>query len=427
MLVTGLLAACCFHGSAHAQMIEQYVPTDIPGYEANMSGSVTNRMNSQGQPTGIELGDFVILPALNESAGYNSNTLGAPNSGSAEIETQANLAANSNWSRNALKLSFNLDDHRFLDVPTASYTNWTAAAEGSLNLGNDTANLAYSHSLLNLAATSIGVAGITTPVPYTMDDIRGSYLKLLGRVGLIPSIELENFTFGAAGPGGQNSYANLNHRTETGSLAARLERVPGNAVVVVLRASVAQFDNDHTEDYSDYLGLLGLDMQGDPVLQYRLLVGVESRHFSSAMATTKTIPSFELNVVWTPTELDTITITGTHRMNDPTSPFVGEQDSLDGRLQYDHELRETLFVSAFTEAIKSNSRSAAPAEENFSQTQYGAGIAVNWEINRHLSATINYNFNRNENSNGLHGSTNIAYSSPSFSSNEILIGFRIYE
>ena len=33
----------------------------------------------------------------------------------------------------------------FLALPSASYTNWAAAAGGALTLGNDTATISFSH------------------------------------------------------------------------------------------------------------------------------------------------------------------------------------------------------------------------------------------------------------------------------------------
>ena len=80
-----ICGASCAAKDAHAQLIQQYFPADIPGYSPNFSASVVNRMDAQDQAEGVEVGDFVIRPELSETAGYDSNTLGTPNSGSTRL------------------------------------------------------------------------------------------------------------------------------------------------------------------------------------------------------------------------------------------------------------------------------------------------------------------------------------------------------
>jgi hypothetical protein len=69
-------------GSAHAQLVDEFFPGAIPGYQANQSGSVINRIQNLDARPGVEVGDFVIRPEASESAGYDSNLLGQPGTGS---------------------------------------------------------------------------------------------------------------------------------------------------------------------------------------------------------------------------------------------------------------------------------------------------------------------------------------------------------
>jgi energy-converting hydrogenase Eha subunit B len=54
---------------AHAQLVQQYFPADIPGYSGNFGASVVNRMMMLNQTNGIEVGDFIIRPVVSENAG----------------------------------------------------------------------------------------------------------------------------------------------------------------------------------------------------------------------------------------------------------------------------------------------------------------------------------------------------------------------
>jgi hypothetical protein len=414
-------------GLAQAQLIEQYFPSDIPGYTPDFSASVVNRMEMQDQSDGVEIGDFVIRPSINENAGYDSNTLGRSDSGSTELETSAGLQANSDWTRNALNFSFNVDNLRYFDVPVASYTNWTLGAGGSVNLGDDVASLGYTHLALNLAATSLGVIGVETPVPYSVDDIRASYLKLFGRISLTPGFEFEHYGFGQGGSGDQPNYQSLTHHVEIGSLTGRFEASPGDALVLILRPSFAQFDHDSANNYSDIAGFAGIDVRGARIIQYRILFGFEHRSFSDHSTPSVTTPTFELDAVWTPTELDTITATGVHRLDDPSSPFARDEDLLDGRLELDHELRTNLFLTGYVEAARSNSRAAIANIGSVEQTQVNAGASAVWNINRHLSGTISYGYSLNDSPRAATTAAQFVSNNHNFSSNRILIGFRLYD
>ena len=410
---------------AHAQLIQQYFPADIPGYATGFSPSVTDRMDLQEQAEGVEVGDFVVKPSLAESVGYDSNTLGASHSGSSEIDSNAALRINSDWDRDAIGGSFSVDDHRYLALPSASFRNWTAGLGGALNLGNDTATLAYSHLALNLTATDLGVFGIQAPVPYSVDDVRASYLRLFGRFSLTPSFEFENFSFGQSHGTIHVNYDSLNHQSESGALMARYEFSPGDSAVETLRVSQAQFSIAPSSNYSDIQELLGLEFRGDGVIQYRALGGIEHRKFSQAGAKTLNTPTFELEAVWTPTELDTVTLTGTRQLDDPTSPFAAGSTATDGRVELDHELRTNVFVLVNAEAGHSDARPSVTGLNSINQTEFAFGASAIWDLNRNLRGTLTYGYNSRMTENKATPLS--AAGSGNFTSNIIWLGVSIFE
>ncbi len=295
LLAVGVVAS--ISGNAHAQLIQQYFPTNIPGYSTDFSPSVIDRMNLQEQAEGVEYGDFVFRPNLSENFGYNSSALGAPNSASSVMETNASLRVNSDWTRNSIGASFNVDNQRFFALPFANFTNWNAGLGGSLLVGNDTMTIAYSHLNLHLTATELGVSGIVAPVPYGVDDARLSYTKLFSRFSVTPSFEFENFSFGQAGEPLPVNYDSLNHHVESGGVTTRYEFSPGNAAEGTIRVSEANFSLEPSSNYSDIQIFGGLDFSGDGVIRYRTLFGFEIRKFPNGTTQTLTTPTFELDVV----------------------------------------------------------------------------------------------------------------------------------
>jgi len=415
----------CVVNDAQANLIEAYFPSDIPGYQPDFSASVADRMQQQDIAGGIELGDFVVRPNLNENAGYDSDTLGQAHSGSAAVETDASLQADSDWARDALNLSLDVDNHRYLDVPAASFTNWRFGAGGSISLGDDTATIGYSHLALNLGATSLGAIGVVTPVPYAVDDVRASYLKLFGRFSLTPRFEFENYAFGQSGGPTSLSYKSLSHHVETAGLTARFEGAPGDAVVLILQPSFAQFARLPADNYSDYAGFVGLDARGERIIQYRALVGLEHRSFADHVTKSVTTPTFELDLIWTPTRIDTLTATAEHELDDPTAPFARDDDVLDGRVELDHELRRNVFLVGYAQGSRSNTRLSIAGAGAIRQSQLAAGASAVWNFSRYVSGTMSYGYTLNETAGSSAATSSLVSSANNFASNSILIGLRL--
>lgn len=428
----GLLALATFCTTAYAspakaQLIQQYFPDDLPGYAPDFTISTLNRMYYQQTSPGVELGGFVIRPEISENAGDNSNTLGEAGSASSLLESRADAEIDSDWERDSLKLNFYVDNIRYFEVPAASYTNWQAQAAGSFLLGNDRLKYQYAHSGFNLAATSLGVIGVTTPVGYTVDDMRVAYLKLFSRFSLTPAFEFENVAFGKSGGNVDPSYANITHHSEFESVAGRYEATPGNAAILILRGSQAQFPNAPGDHYLDEAGFAGIDFAGDGILQLRALAGVEHRSFSSQTAKSATIPTFEIAFLWMPTQLDTFNLTGIRRLDDPISPFALDSKILDGRLGLDHELREDVFLSAYAEIQKSDSALTDYGSDAETQTQFNGHVSANWNVTSHITASLSYDYNTT--SSHANGAAPAAFDNayPNFDSQTILIGVKFYE
>lgn len=415
-------------GAAHAQLVRQYFPSDIPGYSPDFSASVVQRELQNSRAQGLEVDSFVIRPSLTEGSGYNSNTLGIPGSGSTELNSAASVHLNSDWTRNAVGVAVSADDHRYLGIPMASYTNWSASVGGSLSLGADTATLAYSHLGLNLAATDLGVFGVVDPVPYSVNDVRLGYSALRGRFSVSPSFEFENFSFGT--PSGVNtiSYNSLSHRDEIGTLTTRYELSTGNAAVMILRGIGAQFDTVSNNNYTDVAGFAGLDFRSDALIQYRLLIGGETRRFLGTDGTSVSSPTAELDAIWTPRRTDTVTATFARRLDDPESPFARNQTITDFRLQLDHELRRSIFLRAFGEFGISDSRSVVAGAASVNQTQLHFGSSATWQINRYVGTTLSYGYSKSSFGNDTQSTVAFYGSSHSaFTSNNILLSVTLSE
>ena len=428
------------HAAMAQQLIQQYFPSDVPGYAPDFSASVTNRLITQNLAQGINVGSFNVRPYASEGFGYNSNTLGLPNTGSSSESTSAGISARSDWGRDSVGASVSVNDQRYLDIPVASYTNWSAGLGGSVSLGRDLVTAAYSHLVLHLSADDLGVLGVTTPAPYNVDDVRLSYTTLPGRFSITPAFNYENFSFGQSAGAANINYSALSHQIEAGSLTTRYEVSTGNAVVAILRGSSAQFFPNAgaaNNGYGDVIGLLGLDFRADALVQYRFLIGGEHRGFSNAGFASATTPTAEIDASWTPTRRDTVTVSAFRRLDDPESPFARNQTITLALLQYDHEVRRNVFLRLRGSIGDSESQSNIPGQRNADQTQYTAGASATWRVNRYLSTSLSYGYNHSHSSSNVSrvdeitafGTTVTAFGTGinSFTGNTVSISATIFE
>jgi hypothetical protein len=416
-------------GRARAQLVDEYFPGQIPGYQANLSSSVTNRIETMDDPAGVEVGDFVIRPQASETVGYDSNLLGQPNTASPSLSTSAGVKINSDWDRDAVGVSAHVNENQFFNLPIANYTSWGTAIGGTLTLGNDALSAGYSHQLNFLSAEDLGVTGILSPVPYSVDDVRVSYYKLFSRFSITPSFEYENFTFGQSQGAEAINYDGLNHQTEIGALTGEYAVSPGNAVIAILRGTAAQFNpvpGGTLNNYNDVAGFLGVDFESGSLIQYRALIGAESRTFTSSNQPTVTTPTFELDAMWEPTEVDTVTGIVSRELNDPASPFASNQTVTLARVQLDHQLRENLFLRGSAQYATSLSPSNTPGFSSLNESQVNLGARLLWNVARHLDATLSYGFSNGQSTGGFDASQPENGGS-TFTSNSIVLGISIFD
>ncbi len=419
-----------FSYEAQAQLIAKYFPNELPGYSADSTGSVAMHQILQNIHPGIPVGEYFIKPAASQSFGYNTNILGAPDTSGATINTSASLGVTSNWRRHAIGASVSVNNTAYPTLSAANQTNWTAAIGGSVNVGKDQISSGYSHYVMHLSATDLGNFGISYPIPYSADDFRVSYRKNWSRLALIPSASYDKFSFGQAG--GTSAFAGrdteaLGHQLETQTLQGRFEISKGNALVAILRGTEAQFLAVQGTTPSDYVsggGFLGLDMRASSVLQYRALVGGETRHFVRSSTRAITTPTAEVDVIWMPDRMSTVTLTGQRGLFDPTSPFSRNQVMSTVRIQVDHELRRNIFIRGFTFMGITDSRPTGSEDDlkTRRQTQFNFGASVNWKINRDFTLSLSYSHTTSYTKNGVTAVLDNGIAHATFTSNTFAVG-----
>ncbi len=381
-------------GPVRAQIIARDFPASLPGYETDMTLPMPYEDPRAATAAGLRFGDVLVTPTVGESLGFNSNPLGSGGGGSGVAESTASVSLDSDWARDAVSARLSVDDQRYLELPIASQTNWTAAAGGAVDVLGSRIDLGYSHLAENLGPQQLGTLGVTAPVPYAVDDLRLDDDLVFGRVRLVPAIEYSMLSFGTAS-GSFGNYGSLDRTTETGTLTGLFELSKARSLVVLLRDTTAQYrrqaGGNPNANYNDALVFVGVDLQADPVIRLRALLGGETRQFGSPLHSSATTPAAEIDVIWQPTRLTQVTLSVSRRFEDAASLQSNSATVTDGRIEIDHALLRDVALSAFADIGTSDFQSGLQGI-SYGQTQENFGFSATWTVMRHVELVGTYEY-----------------------------------
>jgi hypothetical protein len=376
-----------------AQVIDQYLDTAIPGYGTAPGVTVASREHPEYDATGVRVGEFTLLPVLDESAGYDDNVTGTEHPhGSLLIDTTARVDAVNQMSDGSLAASLSVDDNEFPDQPTQSYTNWTAALGGTHDFGEDTLTIGATHLNLNQTPRDLDVPQLNSTIAYRVDDLRAAYKMVFNRLSLEPAFDVSWYSFDNGAVAGQTYLQNYRDRIAySPGVTANYEFATRRSLVFVVRDTKANFANPipglAAQNYNDFSVLAGMAYDVDGALSFRLLGGYEERDFRSSTYRTIRAPILEGSVSWTPTGLTTITGTAARYIEDSSAEATIGYTETALKLSVDHELYRNIVLNANASVFTDDY-----AQNGGNQQYYTAGVGATWKLNRTLRLGADYTY-----------------------------------
>lgn len=415
-------------GPARAQFIDTYLPANVPGFDQERGVTVLSRPRPLYQEQGVRVGGFTIRGGVDERFGYNSNITGTPSGpGSSFFETNPSVSATSNWSRNRLGVSASADRFDYLSASRQSHTDWTVGLGGGVTILRNTLDVGYSHVHGNEFGINAGAVAYDAPVPFDVDIVRSAYTFDLGRITLTPNLDFRYYQFGDALSAGQTITQRYRDRTVlSGGVTGRYAWSNERALVLVVQGSSSNYLNQlpgaATNNSQSILILPGIDYQATGPWRYRVLVGGEFRRFDAAQYGSRVSPVFEASVIYTPTELTTLTGTFRRAVEDPEAEGTSGYTTTGVSLRVDHELRRNVLLDA-----TALYRSVNYFQDLGSTNAYSIGGGVTWLIDPHLSAFATYRYTRQDGSSQRPVVLTLGAPAsvlPSFTQNLALVGLR---
>ena len=401
-----MLAVACVPLAGHAQVITQYLNTDIPGYGAEAGVTVASRVHPEYEAEGVRLGNFVLTPVLLETAGYDDNVLGSSHArGSPIIETNATLGAAGGWSDTTFGGSLMVDDVEYPQQSAQNTTDWSAAVGASHNSGHDTLNIRATH--LNLVQTprDLDVPLLDETAAYRVEDARAQYRADFNRWTLEPGVDVSYYNFDNGRVNGVTYLQTYRDRLVfSPSLVANYEFATRRRIVVVLRDTQSDFDRSPPgqprQNFNDLSALAGLAYDADGIIGFRLLGGYEERSFSSAYYRMVQAPILEAAVSWTPTGLTTLTGTAARYVEDSAAEATVGFTETALKLTLDHEYLRNVVLSVHAAYFLDDYPNGPTGTGAGSQDYFSGGFGVVWRLNRNIRLGADYTFSTRHSDSG---------------------------
>ncbi|MGI4955796.1 MAG: outer membrane beta-barrel protein [Janthinobacterium lividum] len=394
-----MLGACTGSAAASAQNLEQYFPAGVPGYGNNPGVTVLSRSREEYVTSGIRVGGIILRPDAQQEIGYNDNVIGTTQAaGSPLVETRASLHADTDWARNSLSASVDVDNQVYTSLRNENLTNWSASMAGRYDLGRDSASLSYTHFNLNQSPSGINSYGLGTPIPFSVEDVRVSYTAPFGRFSLSPNFEATTYRFGSGIVSGNLVDQGFRNRvTLQGGVTARYELSTGRNLLVVVNDYTNNYTStptgQPTRDNTGVEALAGLEYSANGVFRYRILAGFENHVYRNSAYRSRNVPVAQGSVVWTPTGLTTVTATALRRIEESNDDTTGGFTFNTGQVVVDHEYLRNILLQG-----SGGVQYAQYEQGGGTQTIYTAGAGATWLINRNMRLTARYDFSSSSSS-----------------------------
>jgi hypothetical protein len=172
-----------------------------------------------------------------------------------------------------------------------------------------------------------------------------------------------------------------------GGATIRYDWAPLRSLLVMVTSTDQHYLNNiygqPSEDSTGYQTLFGIDYDDNAVWRYRVLLGVETRHFAAYRAHTDFVT--EMDATWSPSGLTTVRGSLTRTIEDAAQEGVAGFTYTAVRFTIDHEYLRNLLVSA----------SAGLQRADFlrgggGQNAHAAGAGITWLVNRSMRLSATY-------------------------------------
>jgi hypothetical protein len=380
-------------------------------FKRDRNVSVRQRPHPGYEALGVREGAFMIWPKLNTTVEYNSNIF-ATSSG-AQTDTVWHVSPEvdltSNWSRHALDAYVRATINRFSDFTSENTEDYSVGAQGRLDvLRNAQINGGANWNRLTEPRTSAASLGQAKPVQYELSSTFVSGAREFNRLRVSGRVDAQNFIY--LNENGNRQQHDRDHLLTVLTGRADYAVSPDTAIFVQVAGNnrdyrlsgtpsvLATYPGFQNRDSKGVEALVGANFELSALLRGEIGVGYLKQSYDNTNFKDISGLGARAQVEWFPTQLTTVTLTGSRTVED--AGIIGASGYLSTNVgaQVDHELLRNVIVSGQASYGNDDYRGVDRQDK-----RYGGGVSATYLLNRSLGVTVGYNHFK-QNSRGAAGS-----------------------
>ncbi|MDP1616629.1 outer membrane beta-barrel protein [Phenylobacterium sp.] len=358
--------------------------------------SVMQRPRDGYQAVGGRMGAFTLYPKLSLTAEHNDNIYATDTNETDDlvwkVEPELNIA--SDWSRHALSAYARASILRYQDANTEDSEDYTLGANAQIDmLRNSFLRLGADWAELTEPRTSPNaVNGAVEPTRYETTGARASVSHELNRLRLSAGYDFKSFDY----EDGRNAAGGVipqNYRDrDVHTLTARADYAVSPATALFLEVSRNERDYSLTRpavtlvrDSDGIQALVGANFELGAVARGEIGVGYFEQQYDDP--TLNDIDGFgaRAQVEWFPTQLTTVTFTGSRTIEESASPGSAGYVSANAAVRVDHELVRNILLTGQA-AVGNDDYEGITREDD----RFNASVGATYLLNRYAGVTLAY-------------------------------------
>jgi hypothetical protein len=358
--------------------------------------SVTQRPREGYQAVGLRMGSFMAYPKLSVGAEFNDNIYATDGGETDDLiwRVAPELNLSSDWSRHALNAYARASILRYQDFDTENSEDVSVGASAQIDLlRNSFISLGADWAQLVEPRTSPNaVSGAVAPTEYETTGARIAISHELNRLRLSGGYDLKTFDYddGRNPAGGVITQQYRDRDEHTFTVRADYAVSPAAALFV----EVARNERDYrlnrpavtlVRDSEGYRALVGADFEAGATARGEIAVGYLSQEYDDP--TLSDIDGFgaRAQVEWFPTQLTTVTFTGSRSIEESASPGSAGYTSANIGVKVDHELMRNVILTGNVSKGKDDYQGITREDDRFN-----AGLGATYLLNRNAGLTVAY-------------------------------------
>ena len=358
--------------------------------------AVMQRPREGYEAVGLRMGSFMAYPKVSLGAEHNDNIYATDG---AEIDdlvwrVAPEINVSSDWSRHALNAYARASILRYQDFGTEDSEDLSVGASAQIDmqrnsfisLGADWADLVEPRTSPNAAV------GALEPTAYETTAARAAVSHELNRLRLSGGYSFKSFDYedGRNLAGGIVAQQYRDRDEHVVTARADYAVSPATALFVEVSRNVRDYRLARpavtlVRDSEGTQALVGSNFELSATTRGEIAVGYLSQEYDDP--TLSDIDGFgaRAQVEWFPTQLTTVTFTGSRTIEESAAPGSAGYTSANVGVKVDHELMRNVILTGNVSQGKDDYQGITREDDRFN-----AGVGATYLLNRHVGVTVAY-------------------------------------